>query len=261
MEIKGQSGLWPEFWTPEYWRGYRESENIYRRHKLDRDRELAVGLLRPLDGERILEVGCGYSVISQSLLGSAKIRLVGVDLSSSTLEWCRHAFGADVTLCRADAGRLPFKDGSFDAVLCNGVLMHLEDQRLALEEMCRVLRPGGRLGVSGNNALSPFALPVILWTLLKRALLRFRVRQAFRTPWFYLRHLSALGIEVRQMIGDSVLPLGVEVPGVGVSLLPRSLYPVLRVLDRWMDRIPLNWLAYEVWFAGVKVADWGRHGR
>src|SRR5437870_9206230 len=48
-----------EFWTPEYWRAYCESDNLYRQDKLERDRVLATGLLKAHDGERMLEVGGG----------------------------------------------------------------------------------------------------------------------------------------------------------------------------------------------------------
>src|SRR2546422_8138727 len=68
-----------EFWTPEYWRAYCESDNPYRRYKFERDSVLAIELLQPHDGERILEVGCGYGRISRSLVDAAKIKLQGVE--------------------------------------------------------------------------------------------------------------------------------------------------------------------------------------
>lgn len=237
-----------EFWTPEYWQAYFDSDNPYRQYKSQRDRDLALALTRPLDGERILEVGCGYGRISHALLESAKIRLVGVDLSEPMLRSCRRALASNFVACHADAEQLPFKDGSFDTVVCTGVLMHLKDQRVALAELSRVLRPGGRLVVSGNNLLSPFALPVIVWTLLKS-----RVRQVFKPPWFYLRNLAKLGIEVRRIMGDTILAVGLTLPGLGLSLLLPVLFPALRVLDRWADRAPLNYLTYETWFLGVKL--------
>ena len=236
-----------EFWTPEYWRAYCESDNPYRQYKLERDRVLAIELLQPHDGERILEVGCGYGRISRSLVDAAKIKLQGVDRSESMLQGWRQTLAGKATGCRADAGQLPFKEGSFDGVVCTGVLMHLPDQRLTLGELCRVLRPGGRLVVSGNNLLSPFAIPVMMWMLLKP-----HVRQVYKLPWFYLAHLSKLGVEVRRMVGDTVLAVALTVPGLGISLLPRAVFPALRTLDRWVDRAPLRYLAYEVWFLGVK---------
>ena len=229
--------------------GYFDSKNPYRRYKLERDQTLTVELLRVSDGELILEVGCGYGRVSRSLLASARIQLVGLDLSEAMLRSCKQELGEELTVCRADAGRLPFRDGSFDAVVCTGVLMHLPDQRRALAELGRVLRPGGRLVVSGNNLLSFFAVPmtVAVW-------LRSRSRQVFKTPWFYRRILSKQGVQVHCVRGDTLLAVGFEFPRSGVLLPPRFLFSFLRGLDRWVDRFPLNLLAYEVWFLGQKSA-------
>jgi ubiquinone/menaquinone biosynthesis C-methylase UbiE len=68
----------------------------------------------------------------------------------------------------ADVGLLPFKDGEFDKVLCTGVLMHIANDEAAVRELIRVLRPGGILVCSINNALSPCSLPVRLWNLRKK---------------------------------------------------------------------------------------------
>ncbi len=242
-----------EYWTPEYWKSYFESNNPYRRYKLQRDRDLATELLKPSDGSRVLEVGCGYGRISDVLLKSAKIQLIGVDYSESMVRECKKTLNDRFVACLCDAAQLPFQDGSFDAVLCSGVLMHLEDQRLAMNELCRVLRPGGRLVVSSNNLLSPLALPVILWVLLKS-----RARQVFKPPWFYTSYLAKLGIEVRSIVGDSLLAVGLTVPGIGVSLVPYVLFPALRALDRWIHRPPLNFFAYETWFLGVKNQSSGK---
>ena len=55
-----------------------------------------------------------------------------------------------------DAGALPFEDGTFDRVLMSEVLEHLHDDRRALREALRVLRPGGVLAVSVPHARYPF---------------------------------------------------------------------------------------------------------
>ncbi len=245
----GEAGGAVEFWTPEYWRGYAELDNPYRRYKLERDRHLALTLLAPADGQRILEVGCGYGRISRLLMESARIHLVAADRSWPMLKACRGSF----QLLQADAVSLPFEDGVFDGVLCNGVLMHLRDQAKALQELCRVLRPGGRLVASGNNLLSPFAIPMMLWCALK-----LRVGQGFKPPWFYLRQLDRGGVQVQRVAGDTLLAVAATFPGSRRSLWPSSCLTAFKKIDQWVEKFPLKWMAYEVWLMGIKRGKGGR---
>lgn len=76
------------------------------------------------------------------------LRLTGIDLSPQMLSVARQRaaqLGVDVSLREADAQALPFDDGSFDTVVCTLALCGIPDDRAAIAEMKRVLRPGGRL--------------------------------------------------------------------------------------------------------------------
>jgi ubiquinone/menaquinone biosynthesis C-methylase UbiE len=76
------------------------------------------------------------------------IRLTGIDLSDEMLDIARARaaeLGRDVDLRQGDAHRLPFGDTSFDTVVCTFGLCAIPDIDASLDEMTRVLRPGGRL--------------------------------------------------------------------------------------------------------------------
>jgi ubiquinone/menaquinone biosynthesis C-methylase UbiE len=91
--------------------------------------------------ERVLEIGCGTGRLLATLGGRLR---VGVDVSEGLL---RIAAGKDLTVMRADAHRLPFAAGSFEAITAgNGVFPYLDYGR-AFAECARVLRRGGRLAV------------------------------------------------------------------------------------------------------------------
>jgi SAM-dependent methyltransferase len=236
-------------WTPEFWQGWRESANPYRRYKSERDRRLVLELLKPGNRDRILEVGCGYGWISQALWEAADIKWTGVDLSAEMVGRLRAAYPERAARALlVDARKLPFRDGEFDKVLCTGVLMHIAQNQLAVRELLRVLRPGGRLLCSINNALSPFSLPVRLWNSRKKGFV-----QKFQLPRSFRRELSEEGLRVDGTAGDGIIA---TVP----LTFGRFHFPPLRISssvckrDQWFaNRLP--WLAYEVWFRGVKVAS------
>ncbi|UUV28668.1 methyltransferase domain-containing protein [Amycolatopsis roodepoortensis] len=78
----------------------------------------------------------------------AGVTLTGLDLSPAMLDIARIRaveLGRDVELCEGDAQELPFPDASFDTVVCTLGLCGVPDDRAAIGEMYRVLRPGGTL--------------------------------------------------------------------------------------------------------------------
>ena len=112
---------------------------------------LLVGDLRRRFGELLagetLEVAVG-SGLNLPHYGDAVTRAVGVDLSPGMLAEARRRadrLGREIELVEGDAQRLPFADASFDTVAVSLGLCTVPDPALALREMARVCRPGGRL--------------------------------------------------------------------------------------------------------------------
>jgi ubiquinone/menaquinone biosynthesis C-methylase UbiE len=100
----------------------------------------------PFAQGRVLEVGCGTGVLLQRLAGRGDA--VSVDLSAGMLKKAATRLGErGGKLVRADAQRLPFKDGSFDSKVSTFALTAVPDLDVALEEMVRVIRDGGRVVV------------------------------------------------------------------------------------------------------------------
>ena len=93
---------------------------------------------------RVLDVGCAFGFGTNQLPGRL---VVGIDRSACYLDRARHTYPR-LALARADALDLPFADASFDAVVALDVLEHLRDPRDGIEEIRRVLRPGGQLILS-----------------------------------------------------------------------------------------------------------------
>lgn len=109
-------------------------------------------------GKRLLDLGCGYCFHTVRLADS-DLKITAADFSSAALREAKKTLRnaglqTRVTLTKADATALPFADRSFDHVLIWGVLMHIPQVDKALSEAARVLKPGGKLVISENNAAS-----------------------------------------------------------------------------------------------------------
>jgi SAM-dependent methyltransferase len=95
---------------------------------------------------RVLDAGCGTGGTLDALRDLPGVIAVGADLSPAALDFSRDR--RHTRLVGADLHLLPFRTASFDAVLALDVLEHLPDDRRAVQEISRVLRPGGVLVAS-----------------------------------------------------------------------------------------------------------------
>lgn len=97
------------------------------------------------DEADVLEVGCGDGNIWRENLDRIPPgwRLTLTDFSPGMVDAARAALGERAEYAVADVQDLPFDDASFDAVIANHMLFHVEDRPRALGELARVLRPGG----------------------------------------------------------------------------------------------------------------------
>lgn len=136
---------------------------------------------------RILDLGCGPGVSTIVIAQSRReARVFGLDLAPRMLgeakEYTNQAgLDGSIGYVNADAARLPFPTGSFDAVTGHSFLYLVPDRRAVLAESLRVLRPGGRIASmeprSGNTHLYllarrwrnwRFVISVLLWRIYSR---------------------------------------------------------------------------------------------
>ena len=116
-------------------------------------------------GMELLDLGCGPGSITAGLADAVRPGTVtGLDLNESQLDIARERarrLGLEnMELTSGDALRMPFPDGRFDAVHCHGFLMHSSSLRDQLEEIRRVLRPGGILSSRDMDVAGSFISPV-----------------------------------------------------------------------------------------------------
>lgn len=189
---------------------------------------------------RILDWGCGWGQVSD-LLQKAGLVVTSFDYRPGEPAGIRSLerfpqLSAHIT---HDPRRLPFADGDFDAVLSCGVLEHVEDPDASLEEIRRVLAPGGTLYV--------YKLPnraSYLEAIAKRLGLYYH--GAFRYDRIYtllsaVALLRSHGFEVREARRMNVLPLTIT------HRLAHQFARQIWTLNRWLSHIPgLNLLATNI---------------
>lgn len=125
-------------------------------HAVDELVERVRRLLGPLTGSEIaLDAGCGTGALAFALARLVG-EVVGVDPDPEALEAARSSAPPNVRLVEGDVTALPFDLGTFDIAACRGVLHHVRRPELAVSELARVTRLGGRvLIVDQLGAIDP----------------------------------------------------------------------------------------------------------
>jgi 2-polyprenyl-3-methyl-5-hydroxy-6-metoxy-1,4-benzoquinol methylase len=100
-----------------------------------------------LHSGKVLDLGCGTGY--GSTFFKSPVQYLGLDADAESIEWARAHYSMPNILFRnGSAAPLDLPSSSVDAIVCFEVLEHVENQRIMVDEMRRVLRPGGTLFLS-----------------------------------------------------------------------------------------------------------------
>jgi ubiquinone/menaquinone biosynthesis C-methylase UbiE len=202
------------------------------------DRKLS-DLVAPKPGDKCLDVATGTGNLALAL--SSRVgnegKVIAIDLAEGMLEFAQRKARArkvkNIEFKRMDAGHLEFEDNTFDAITCGLAIFYFPDIEGTLKEMCRVLKPGGTLGLSTADPETAFS--PLSETYMKR--LRTTAEVLDISPPGY----SELAAMTRNKSGLE-------------TLLKDAGYEDIKIQE---DSIPVNFTSPEDWWNHGRGSTWG----
>jgi SAM-dependent methyltransferase len=177
-----------------------------------------------VNGKSVLEIGCGMGTHAEMLIRNGA-RLVAVDQTPFAIESVRRRLSLkqlDAAVMRQDAEKLAFRDGSFDVVWTWGVIHHSRSTEQCVEEIARVLKPGGRVMIMvyyRPSLVYYFHCGVIRGILMGR-LLRQGLAEIYEdsTDGFYARTFTKT--ELKTLLSNRFRDIQISVVGLKAELYP-----------------------------------------
>ena len=194
--------------------------------------------LGEVTGKKILDIGCGKGKFARPLQ-AAGAQVLGIDISQALLDVAK-SLSRGITYTLGSATRIPAASSTFDGATCVEVLEHVPDLDMALKEIVRVLKPGGRLvvidkNIAGFHPVWPYPIALHKWQLERKNQWMYPADGPFRERWFTARGLKK---NLLRYFGK------VEVH------YPERERPILAGLRRLFP-----WLSYDILWAATKDED------
>lgn len=180
---------------------------------------ISLRTFRPQQGDLILDAGCGEGRHTFAMCRASR-RVFALDRDHTSLRKAQYvlremAKSGEATgsplLLRGDGLHLPFKDATFDKIICAEVLEHIPDDRRAVGELFRVLRPGGEMAVTVPTPFTERIYKRLSW-------------RYFNTPGGHIR------IYTPKELCAILTGAGLRIYAVGFAHAFHSLYWMLRCL-------------------------------
>jgi ubiquinone/menaquinone biosynthesis C-methylase UbiE len=219
--------------TVKMWESVYSKADDFFSYAMSARRAAVVDILRresSAAAPTLADVGCGSGLVSQDLLALG-YDVTGVDISEGMVANARKIPGLKLGI--GDVENLPFADASFDNLICLGVISYVPDERKALAELRRVLKPGGRLVLAVRNKLEAAILldPIgILVKICRKIHRRFSSAEEVGgssyyhrnfIPWTLRHNVEQAGFSV-----DQCLARGYDFPGINgrrITSLPSGI--------------------------------------
>ena len=131
-------------------------DQLTRAHRIDEMREQATEVAKHIkDGDSVLEVAPGAGYLSIELARLGNYRITGMDISKDLVEICTNnakEAGVQVDFRQGNVSEMPFPAEMFNCIVCVLAFKNFKEPTRALDEMYRVLKPGGMVLIMDLNA-------------------------------------------------------------------------------------------------------------
>jgi SAM-dependent methyltransferase len=202
--------------------------------------------LGDLRGQRILKLDLWNEAFNTRILhwmAEQGAEVYGLDLSNVVAHQARRnrrETPHPLRLMRADIRDLPFADGSFDAVYTMGTIEHIDEYVQAIDEVRRVLKPGGRAIIGVPHRWNLFLRPLLVWFLDLLGKYAYAPEKSFSAPELR-RDIERTGLRVAERTGILSIPGLLRLADVycwtrGIALYrlsPLALWPFERLETRF----------------------------
>lgn len=241
--------------TTSRWGSGSEAQNLIRRAErlwnLDYLERIVLPLLKLSPSSHALDVGCGFGALTLVLAKLCpNVQFTGVDLEPQCIEGAKSSAVqlnlVNVHFQEGDANNLALESNSFDTVVCQTLLMHVAEAGKVVDEMARVLKPGGTLMAAEWNERTlwlnfdnlPDDLPSLEW-----------YDRWFHLTKLYSKDRQALGRgddKVGTRVAVMAVDAGLEVADIRINVRTQHLIPPYRsasqhsILEEYRE-----WLAQE----------------
>lgn len=175
----------------------------------------------PIKGKKILSVGSGWRglVVAAAKMGAKAFGLEPdrEKVEISKLRASLHGIKADFYVAKGEV--MPFKNNTFDVVECSSVLEHVDDPKKVIEEMIRVLKPGGICYINAPNYLYPVErhYKTIWIPLMPKPFAKLQLRLLGRNPKF-IEHINYI---TPYFFDKTLREFGKAIDVTNISGLPR----------------------------------------
>jgi SAM-dependent methyltransferase len=212
--------------------------------------EVILEMSAPVNGERVLDVGCGRAIDALQFAKSGALA-IGLDPSSKMMLGAKSFLddnkGDNVDLVRAIGEAMPFKNRSLDKIICKGALDHFADMPKTMSDMAQTLKPTGSAIIAIANFDSLSCKIGRNWFPIVKKLYR---KKGDRHPWQppedhnykfdcpTLKATVADDFKIQKIRGMSML-WTTPYWGKILSLMPKWISNgILKTLDRIASRLP-----------------------